>query len=333
MSGGSEIGELIRRAEALRRRSARPPTEAWRVLNGAGDGAPGSLTLDRFGRWLVLAVREENADQAAVWASAALDVLDADGLVTKVLRRPARASTSTVFAGTLPAEPIRVKEYDATFLCALDDGISTGLFLDQREGRQRIRPLARGVEVLNLFSYTGAFSVHAALGGATRVTSVDVSKKALQRGRDNMRASGIDPDRHRWFPDDAREHLSRAGRRGTQYGLVILDPPTFGTGAGHLSLERGLEELAALAVAVTAPDGALLFAVHAASIGEERALSAVESAADRADRGVEVLARLGLPAWDHPAPSSAADLDRGQYLKTLILKILFSRSVERTPRR
>src|SRR2546429_52057 len=82
---------------------------------------------------------------------------------------------------------------------------ATGLFLDQRDTRLHVRACSKGVEVLNLFAYTCAFSVHAALGGARRVTSVDSSRAALSRGRENMSASGLDPDAHRWFDDDAIE--------------------------------------------------------------------------------------------------------------------------------
>jgi 23S rRNA (cytosine1962-C5)-methyltransferase len=313
--------ELVQTAEAHRRDRFRSRVlDAWRVLNGPADGAPAGLVLDRYGGWLVLSAREGIGQETIErWAEAAIGALECDGLVLKILRRPASASESRVFRGTLPSEPLRIREEDATFLCSLNEGVSTGLYLDQRETRLAIRPYAQGVEVLNLFAYTGAFSVHAALGGARRVTSVDVSKKALRWARENMAASGLDPDRHRWFPDDVPKHLARAARREARYGLVIVDPPTFGHGRGVVSLERELDDLVGASVGVVDQGGVLVFAVHAREIDAARALLAVERAASVAKRRVQVLEQLGLPASDHPASDDADD--RGAYLKTLVLKV------------
>src|SRR5262249_41175671 len=152
-------------------------------------------------------------DAIRAWAEAAHEELGADGVVVKILRRTVAESTSEVIRGAPPKAPIAVREDDAVFLCDLDDGISTGLFLDHHDTRPLVGAYAPGVEVLNLFAYTCAFSVHAALAGARRVTSVDVSKRALGRGRANMTASGVDADRHRWFGDDVMEFLARSERR------------------------------------------------------------------------------------------------------------------------
>ncbi|MCK6545667.1 class I SAM-dependent methyltransferase [Myxococcota bacterium] len=299
--------------------------DAWRVLNGAGDGAPPGLTLDRYDRWLVLAARASVAPTTVErWAAAAKDVLPSDGLVVKTLSHVVRESTSRVVAGVLPAEPIRVREDDATFLCDLDDGISTGLFLDHHDTRPHIRPFARDVEVLNLFAYTCAFSVHAALGGAKRVTSVDVSKRALRRGRENMEASGLDPDRHRWFGDDVFEHLARLVRKAPSYGLVVADPPVFGRAHGKtFSLERELAPLVDGCLAATVPGGVVVLSTHAVALTEALLVGLVRERAAVLRRPVEVVELLGLPEWDHPAPPQglAPELDRGDYLKTLVLRV------------
>lgn len=314
--------ECIARAEERRRPHLAGRTlDAWRIVNGAGDRAPPSLTIDRYATWLVLAAREAvHAETIELWSRAALDVIEADGLVMKVLRKPASASTSRVFAGALPKDPLPIHEEDAVLLCDLNDGTSTGLFLDLREVRLAIRNFARDREVLNLFAHTCAFSVHAALAGARRVTSVDVSKKFLRRGRENMIASGLDPDRHRWFPDDVRAHLERAARRGDSYGLVIVDPPVFGRAGKQVHrLEEDLEELVAKSAALVAPNGTLVLAVHALEIDSERIRAAISTPAGRV---VTVLDELGLPAWDHPSREHAGERgDRGHYLKALVLKV------------
>jgi 23S rRNA (cytosine1962-C5)-methyltransferase len=321
----SSLVDCITRAAERRRRVLDDRLqEAWRVVNGPGDGAPPGLTIDRYGSWLVLAARDRLGDDAIeAWARAALAACACDGIVLKTLLKPASRSSSRVFSGTLPKEPIRVREEDAVFLCDLDDGLATGLYLDHHDTRLAIRPWARDREVLNLFAYTCAFSVHAALGGAARVTSVDISKKFLRRGRENMAASALDPDRHRWFADDVGEHLDRTSRRGARYGLVILDPPVFGRAGRKVhQLEKDLEALCARAISVIEPEGVLVISVHAIGMDSDRLRSAVERPAGSQGRAIEVVEELGLPEWDHPARARVPlDLDRGQYLKTLVLRI------------
>ena len=178
------------------------------MVNGTGDGAPPGLTIDRYRGWVVLCARDDMADsEVDRWCVAVTEVLSPEGVVVKrVANRPADTS-SRVYAGLLAEEPMVIREGDARILCDLDDGLATGLYLDLSHVRLRVRALSEGLEVLNLFSYTCAFSVHAALGGASRVTSVDASRRALRRGRANMEASGLDADAHRWFADDVLEHL------------------------------------------------------------------------------------------------------------------------------
>lgn len=297
--------------------------EAVRVLNGPGDQAPAGLTLDRYGDWLVLAAREQVVSaEVERWAEAARDTLGPAGLVVKRLRRPVSKSSSARWMGVAPAEPLIVREGDARFLIDVDDGISTGLFLDHRETRFAIREHARGAEVLNLFSYTGAFSVHAALAGAQRVTSVDAAKRALRRGRANMSQSGLDPDRHRWFDDDVLAHLARQARRGPSYALVIADPPVYGhSERGRFTLSEQLQAIVDGCLASVLPGGVLVLSTHAMELGEGPLLDGVRERAAVRARPVEVLARMGLPEWDHPTAPGEVAGDRGDYLKTLVLRV------------
>lgn len=314
------LGGALEAALAARRAALVGQTlDAYRLVNGPGDGAPAGLTIDRYADYLVVAAREGvDAELVEAWARAAAALTGARGVVLKRLLRPVKRSTSAPMFGEPPPPELCVREDDATFLCALDDGVSTGLFLDQREARRYVRPYARGAEVLNLFAYTCAFSVHAALAGARRVTSVDAARRALARGRENMRASGLDPDRHRWFPDDVATHLARAGRRGDRYGLVILDPPVFGhAGAKRHVLSQALEELVAGAVAVVEPGGVLALSVHALEVDH----AALEALLERTGRPRETLAVLGLPGWDHPTVAEPSGADRGEYLKTLVVRL------------
>jgi 23S rRNA (cytosine1962-C5)-methyltransferase len=317
----SRISSLIH--EAVARRVARGPLpDACRLLNGPGDGAPPGLTLDRYDRWLVMTARAAVPEVVvSAWAAAIMDSLAPEGLVLKTLEPRASASTSRVWAGQVPVERVPIREGDVTLLCGLNDGVQTGLFLDHRETRWDARAWAAGVEVLNLFAYTCAFSVHAARAGATRVTSVDVSRRALDWGRDNMRASGLDPDRHRWFADDVVRHVGR-GAAGT-YGLVILDPPVFGRAKGRtFSLGGDLLRLLEGGLRKLMDGGVLVFSTHARALDEAALVDAASRAGGREGRRVSVVAQRGLP-WDHPVDPDAApqEDDRGNYLKTLVLKV------------
>ena len=324
MNVPSERRVLLR--TALARRRTRPPpfaVGAYRVVNGSGDGAPPGLTVDRYDRWAVVGARTHlESRETEAWAQAVWDELRPAGLVVKRLAPRVADSTSHVWRGYVPEDPVPVREADVTLLAYLDDGIQTGLFLDQRDTRWRTRDFAVEREVLNLFAYTGAFSAHAARAGARRVTSVDVSKKALNRARANFRASGLDPDVHRWFADDVMTHLRRVPPEG--YGLVIVDPPVFGRGCHRpFALLRDLERLLAVSIAATCRRGVLCVSAHARALDRHRLERALRGAAQAGQRRVEILDWLGLPEWDHPVCSGKhPSADRGDYLATAVVQCL-----------
>lgn len=308
----------VQKAHERRLRSPQvPKTNAYRILNGPADSAPAGLTLDRYGAWLVLAARKHLDDRLVErWAEGAAEVLDLEGIVVKRLAERPRDSSSHVIGERSPPL-VQVEEGDALFEVHPDDGVQTGLFLDQRETRWRARDFAAGREVLNLFSYTCAFSVHAGLAGATRVTSVDVSHRSLSWGRRNMALSGLDPNQHRWFTDDVPSHLRRP--RGS-YGLVILDPPVFGHGRRPFSLEKDLIPLLAGALGQLEAHGVLIFSTHHTSLTDRVLDDACREASISAGHAIELVERRGLPDWDHPTAPSHAPGDRGDYLRTLILR-------------
>lgn len=312
-----DAADLLERAAERRASPAPVPTNAYRLLNGPADGGPPGMTLDRYDQWLVLSARVE-LDESTVefWAKAALRAFDPAGLVIKRLAEDPRNSRTDVVGERAP--PIVIaREGDAAFECRLDDGVQTGLFLDHRETRWRARGLSEGHEVLNLFAYTCAFSVHAALAGATRVTSVDVSQRALSWGRRNMNHSGLNADDHRWFADDVLVHLRRPRR---SYGLVIMDPPVYGHGRRSFSLLRDLCDLLDGSLEQLADGGHLMFSTHHTSLGADELERALASSARRTGVRIESLEHTGLPEWDHPVVCNQSG-DRGDYLDTLIARI------------
>lgn len=310
--------KILRRALDRRTSSPRPcPTTAFRVLNGPGDGGPPGVTVDLYDRWAVLSVREHvETSVRSAWTEALLEVLEPLGVVAKVWAPRIAESRSSVVHGEVP-EALEIEEAGVRLECHLNDGMQTGVFLDHRETRVRAAELSPGAEVLNLFAYTCAFSVHAALGGAKRVTSVDVAKPALAWGRRNMSLNGVDPNHHRWFADDVLLHLRKPRRA---YDLVIADPPVFGHGKRPFSLKERLDELLEGCVGQVADEGTLIFSTHHLSVGIEELGDRLSAAALRDRARLESVTVTGLPEWDHP--TREAERDRGEYLSVISARVL-----------
>jgi len=202
-------------------------------------------------------------------------------------RREVEARASWLVGGPIEG-PFAVTEDDVRYEVALDEDLGCGLYLDQRANRRWVRERAADAEVLNLFAYTCGFSVAAAVGGARRTTSVDIARRALERGQRSLQLNGIEPALHRFFSDDAIEALERAKRRSESYDIVICDPPSFARRkGGHFRLERDLDTLVALCVDRVAPDGWLLFSLNHRQIRLATLRQAIEQAANQRLVGLE----------------------------------------------
>ncbi len=258
MSARSDIPALVtfasRLADALRRREPLirgGATEAFRAFSGAGDGMDG-VFVDVYAQAAVLIVYEGRAPASFDPEAAAAVLLDRLGplgvraVYHKPFARdrsrmggelPASATDPTPLAGERAPEAIVVREHEWKLEIRPYDGLSTGLFLDQRENRRwafdRVRQLAshKGVQpaVLNTFAYTCAFSIAAAHAGAM-TTSVDVSGRYLDWGKRNFEHNAIEVSSHRFAKMDTFEFFGYAKRKGLSYDLIILDPPSFASG-------------------------------------------------------------------------------------------------------
>ncbi|HWL89305.1 MAG TPA: class I SAM-dependent methyltransferase, partial [Polyangiaceae bacterium] len=194
-------------------------------------------------------------------------------------------------------------------------GQKTGAFLDQRENRRRAGALAAGRRVLNLFSYAGGFSLFAALGGATQVTSVDIAAGAHASAQASFRLAGVDPRAHAFVTADAFAFLTEAKRRGTVWDLIISDPPSFAS--NEKSLARALAAYRSLHRAcadVLAPNGVFCAASCSSHVDAESFLTTLDDAAThRTD--LRLLEHHGAPP-DHPTLPAWPE---GRYLKFAIL--------------
>jgi 23S rRNA (cytosine1962-C5)-methyltransferase len=196
--------------------------------------------------------------------------------------------------------------------------LGTGLFLDLREGRKSIAAHAAGRRLLNLFSYTGAFSLYGAKAGAREVVSVDLAPKAHARARRNLSANGLDESRHEFVAGDAFKVLAKMAERQRQFDLIVLDPPSFAQTKGRVfSVQKDYRELVEGCLLVAAP-GALLAAVsNTLKISAEEIDRAIGDAAARARRQVRIVERRGLPP-DFPVPAGFLE---GHYLKFFLCAV------------
>ena len=311
-----------KRAEAAAARRARDPLlvgcTGRRLIHGEGDACPG-LVIDQYMDTAVVVF--DGAAAAAFWRPRIEDVLaglargGAElGHVWLRGERGDRASAEAL-RGDPPAE-IVIAEDEARFGVDVRAGQKTGFFLDQRDNRRTVRRHAAGQTVLNLFSYTGGFSLHAALGGATRVTSVDIAAPAIAALERNITTSGLAADAHECVALDAFEFLTRARAQGRRWDLVIVDPPSFAPSErAKPAALRAYERLASAALAVVEPGGRFAFASCSSHVAEADLLVALPSAAGGADLRLRLAAGAGS---DHPV---LAAFPEGRYLKFLFFDV------------
>jgi 23S rRNA (cytosine1962-C5)-methyltransferase len=292
--------------------SSDPPksskTTAFRIVNGAGDGLPG-VTIDVYGEHLVVALSSDEATAARDPILDAAARLGAAGVYLKIRPKHASVVVDTRRDDLAPSHALRgetapdsfcIYELGLPFEVRLGDGLSTGIFLDQRENRRRVRAMSAGKRVLNLFAYTGAFSVVAAAGGARATATVDVSRGALAWARRNLDAIGAPASSHELIEADALPWLTDAARSAPRFDLAILDPPSFATTkTSRFSAESGYRELAALVYRVLAPGGKLLACTNHRGIVRAKLRRYLHEAAR--DAGREVVQMKDMPdATDFP---------------------------------
>jgi 23S rRNA (cytosine1962-C5)-methyltransferase len=324
----SLLAARVARAAELRVRLVPPDTTAYRLLHGEGDRLPG-LVCDVYGSFATL---KTDGAGAAAWRDAAADalrpVLDARGVHTLLARAGGRAgpepvlregsAKATVLYGPPPPARLEVREHGTTLLVDLLHGQKTGLFLDQRESRAYVRRIARGQRVLNLYAYTGGFSVAAGLGGAASVETVDVAPGAIALAEATWAANGLDATRHRTRAADVPAHLAELARARARFDLVIADPPSFAPSEESLQgALRSYRALHAASLALLAPGGYYLAGSCSSHVDRSAFAATVLEAARRAKRSLQLLDAWGAPP-DHPR---LAAFPEGDYLKNLLFRV------------
>lgn len=309
---------------ALRLRKAldllRDDNNAFRLVHGEGDFLPG-LIVDVYGQTAVVQAHSVGMHYARDIIAECLVSLPGASLRNVYYK----SETTLPYKASLdPQNDYIIGSYDTDI--AVENGLKfrvdwlkgqkTGFFVDQRDNRSLLRHFARGRRVLNMFCYTGGFSVYALSGGAALVHSVDSSAKAVSLTRDNVRLNFGDDAPHEAFAEDAFKYL--AEMKDGAYDLVVLDPPAFAKHRGAIkNALRGYQRLNARAMEKM-PEGSILFTFSCSqAVSKEQFRLAVFSAAAQVGRRVRILHQLTQPA-DHPINIYHPE---GEYLKGLILYI------------
>lgn len=306
----------LRRALKL---TGRADNNIYRLVHGEGDRLPG-LVIDLYGRTAVMQAHSVGMHMCREEIAGAL-VKVSDGLIDNVYYK---SETTLPFKAELHQENGFLIGHDNGNI-ATENGLQfhidwlrgqkTGFFVDQRENRSLLEYYSKERNVLNMFCYTGGFSVYAMRGGAKLVHSVDSSAKAIELTRDNVELNFPGDTRHEAYAEDAFKFLEKAG---SNYDLMVLDPPAFAKHKDALrNALKGYTRLNAIAFKKIRPGGIVFTFSCSQAVNKEQFRLAVFTAAAQSGRHVRILHQLHQPA-DHPINIYHPE---GEYLKGLVVEV------------
>ena len=308
----------MERTLSLRRSLFDEQTTGYRLFNGEGDGLPG-LVCDVYGEVAVMQL--DGAGPRNFWnfKGIAQWVAQALGLECVYLKSQSRQEDhSQVLVGDRPDATVPFLENGVRFTVDVIHGQKTGFFLDQRENRQHIKTIATNQRVLNLFGYTGGFSVYAGLGGANHVTTVDTAMPALEVANQHWQLNELPTVNHKIVRADAFEFLEEAAQAKRLWGLVIVDPPSFASSSDTVKKAIAVyQKLIAAAATVTAQDGFLAAASCSSHVDLPAFLTACQAGISKARRRAALLRVTGQPP-DHPTPLPFSEF---RYLKFVLMRV------------
>ena len=292
-------------------------TTAFRLFNQEGDGF-GGLTVDLYGDYAVFSWYNSYVYQIRKVISEAFRQVFPEVLGTyeKIRFKGLDYESAHVYGQEAP-DFFTVLENGVLYQVFMNDGLMTGIFLDQHEVRgSLVDGLAMGKSLLNMFSYTAAFSVAAAMGGASQTTSVDLAKRSRELSQAHFQANGISTDDHRFVVMDVFEYFKYAKRKGLTYDVIVLDPPSFARNKKQtFSVAKDYHKLISQSLEILNPGGIIIASTNAANVSRQKFIEQIDKGF--AGRSYQILNKYGLPAdfaYNKKDESS-------NYLKVISMKV------------
>ncbi len=316
------IGERLRNAVELRKTLFPAEITALRLVNSESDGLPGVI-VDRYGDYAVCQFLSAGAE---FWRETIVAALAESGAFkgiyersdAKVRQQEGLKMRAGLLSGEEPPPLVEVREGAVSQYVDLRRGHKTGLYLDQRENRAAVSRFSRGARVLNAFSYSGGFALHAFAGGAESAVNIDTSQNALDLCVKNAELNGFDTGRMTNIHGDVFNLLRRMRDHNQKFDLVVLDPPKFAeSGAQVQGAARGYKDINMLAMQVLQPGGILFTFSCSGHVSPPLFQKIVADAAVDAGREAVILGQLSQAA-DHPVPLAFPE---AAYLKGLICRV------------
>ena len=292
-------------------------TTAFRLFNQEGDGF-GGLTVDLYGDYAVFSWYNSYVYHIRQTISEAFRQVFPEVLGTyeKIRFKGLDYESAHVYGQEAP-DFFTVLENGVLYQVFMNDGLMTGIFLDQHEVRgSLVDGLAMGKSLLNMFSYTAAFSVAAAMGGASQTTSVDLAKRSRELSQAHFQANGISTDEHRFIVMDVFEYFKYAKRKGLTYDVIVLDPPSFARNKKQtFSVAKDYHKLISQSLEILNPEGIIIASTNAANVSRQKFTEQIDKGF--AGRSYQILNKYGLPAdfaYNKKDESS-------NYLKVISMKV------------
>ena len=292
-------------------------TTAFRLFNQEGDGF-GGLTVDLYGDYAVFSWYNSYVYQIRQTISEAFRQVFPEvlGAYEKIRFKGLDYESAHVYGQEAP-DFFTVLENGVLYQIFMNDGLMTGIFLDQHEVRgSLVDGLAMGKSLLNMFSYTAAFSVAAAMGGASQTTSVDLAKRSRELSQAHFQANGLSTDEHRFIVMDVFEYFKYAKRKGLTYDVIVLDPPSFARNKKQtFSVAKDYHKLISQSLEILNPGGIIIASTNAANVSSQKFTEQIDKGF--AGRSYQILNKYGLPAdfaYNKKDESS-------NYLKVISMKV------------
>ncbi|HFM9866608.1 TPA: class I SAM-dependent rRNA methyltransferase [Streptococcus pneumoniae] len=292
-------------------------TTAFRLFNQEGDGF-GGLTVDLYGDYAVFSWYNSYVYQIRQTISEAFRQVFPEvlGAYEKIRFKGLDYESAHVYGQEAP-DFFNVLENGVLYQVFMNDGLMTGIFLDQHEVRgSLVDGLAMGKSLLNMFSYTAAFSVAAAMGGASHTTSVDLAKRSRELSQAHFQANGLSTDEHRFIVMDVFEYFKYAKRKDLTYDVIVLDPPSFARNKKQtFSVAKDYHKLISQSLEILNPGGIIIASTNAANVSRQKFTEQIDKGF--AGRSYQILNKYGLPAdfaYNKKDESS-------NYLKVISMKV------------